>query len=58
MVYSVGADVLIDGAAGQPGGEHAGSQELQRGKTSRELAEPARAFTALRNAPANRQVLF
>ncbi len=60
VVYSVGADVRYPmGPLNQLTGEKLGPQELQKGKTSRELAEGLReGLSQLKKASATRRVLF
>ncbi|HUQ04392.1 MAG TPA: FHA domain-containing protein [Kofleriaceae bacterium] len=60
IVYSVGADVRYPmGPLKDLTGEKLGAQELQKGKTSRELAEGLRESLAqLKKASATRRVLF
>jgi hypothetical protein len=60
IVYSVGADVRYPmGPLKDLTGEKLGPQELQKGKTSRELAEGLReSLTQLKKASATRRVLF
>ncbi len=60
LVYSVGVDVRYQmGPLDQLQGDKLGTQEMQRGKVSRDLAEGLRASLAqLRRASATRRVLF
>jgi hypothetical protein len=60
LVYSVGVDVRYQmGPLDQLQGDKLGTQEMQRGKVSRDLAEGLRASLAqLRRAAATRRVLF